>query len=99
MRKTGVGDLPSRAIAGTHVVLMAWDLGTAEREGLRGFSIKRRVGENPGPEKVLEGLKYFKSMVPNPVRGAMYPSTEHPFQTFLWSDYETAPGTKYTFTI
>jgi len=97
MRKDGVGDLPLRAVGGTHVVLMAWDLGSADRQHLLGFSIKRQAGNQP--EKVLQGLKYFKSLVPSPVMGATYPSTQHPFQTLLWADYEAEPGTTYQFTV
>src|SRR5262245_50660796 len=86
-----------RAIAGTHVVLMALDMDEATRQGLRGFAIKR--GLNGKPQDWLRGIKYFASTVPHPDPKADYPSREQPFQTFLWSDYRAEPGTTYDFTI
>jgi hypothetical protein len=91
------GDLGLRAIAGTRVVLRAWNLVEANRAGLRGFAIKRSIsGAAP---TWLKGLKYFKSVVAAPVKGAMYSSRDQPFQTFLWSDYEAQPATDYWFTV
>jgi phosphatidylserine/phosphatidylglycerophosphate/cardiolipin synthase-like enzyme len=97
MRSPGSGDFPIRAIAGTHVVLMAWDLDIKKRVGLRGFAIERQI-ESQAPT-LLKGLKYFKSLLPNPVAGATYSSRQQPFQTFLWSDYGAEPEKDYTFTV
>lgn len=89
------GPFRARAIAGTHVVLLAWNVDPDKRAGLLGFAIRRSVGS--GAAIFLKGLKYFASLVPQPVKGAMYSSEQHPFQTFLWSDYECDPQTRYTF--
>jgi phosphatidylserine/phosphatidylglycerophosphate/cardiolipin synthase-like enzyme len=86
-----------KAIAGTHVVLMAFDMDEDTREGLRGFAIKR--GLKGQPQQWLRGIKYFKELVPNPDPHADYPSREQPFQTFLWSDYRADPATEYDFTV
>jgi hypothetical protein len=91
------GPLRVKAIAGTHVVLMALDMDEAARAGLRGFAIKR--GQDGQPQDWLRGIKYFKDLVPDPQPKDDYPSREQPFQTFLWSDYGASPGTKYAFTI
>ncbi len=86
-----------RAIAGTHVVLMALDMDEATRQGLQGFAIKRGLAGQP--QEWLRGIKYFKSTVPTPVSGADYPSRDQPFQTFLWSDYRAEPQKNYDFTV
>ncbi|WP_375412917.1 phospholipase D-like domain-containing protein [uncultured Bradyrhizobium sp.] len=86
-----------RAIAGTHVVLMALDMDEDARKGLRGFAIKR--GEGGQPPQWLQGVKYFKDLVAAPDPNTKYSSREQPFQTFLWSDYEASPGRQYDFTI
>jgi hypothetical protein len=52
-----------RAIAGTHVVLMAMDMDADTRKGLRGFAIKRGVSGQP--QTFLRGIKFFEELVPN----------------------------------
>jgi phosphatidylserine/phosphatidylglycerophosphate/cardiolipin synthase-like enzyme len=91
------GPLRVKVFAGTYVVLMAMDLDAAAQPGLRGFAIKR--GSQGAAPHWLEGTKFFESLVPAPVRGAMYSSRHHPFQTFLWSDYTAKPDTTYDFTV
>ena len=86
-----------KAIAGTHVVLMALDMDEATRAGLRGFAIKR--GVKGRPQTWLRGIKYFKDLIPDPKPEDDYSSRDQPFQTFLWSDYQARPGTEYDFTI
>ena len=93
------GKLSVRAVSGTRVVLMAWDVSEEARAGLRGFAIKHQVAGSSAPGQWLTGLKYFASLVPAPVRGATYSSRQHPFQTFLWSDYTLEPDTNHKFTI
>ena len=98
MRLTkGTDQFKVKAIAGTHVVLMALDMDEATRQGLRGFAIKR--GLKGQPQDWLKGIKYFQALVPNPKAGDDYSSREQPFQSFLWSDYRASPGTEYDFTI
>jgi len=86
-----------KAMAGTHVILMAIDMADGARAGLRGFAIKR--GMDSGPQIWLKGLKYFKGTVPNPKPGDEFSTREQPIQSFLWSDYTAAPGKVYDFTI
>ena len=93
------GPFKVRVIAGTRVVLMAWDVDAAARAGLHGFGIKRGIHGSGKPAKWLEGIKYFTALVPHPVLGAEYSSEQHPFQTFLWSDYAAEAGTTYDFTL
>src|SRR5438874_1579627 len=87
----------ARAIAGTHVVLIALDVAESAREGLRGFAFKR--GQGGGPQHPLQGLKYFDGTVANPRKGDEYSTREQPIQSFLWSDYAATPNTSYDFTV
>ena len=91
------GPLSVRAIAGTKVVLMAFDVAEAQRTGLHGFAVKR--GKKGQPAQWLKGLKYFQALVPNPKQGDLYSTDQHPIQGFVWSDYIADPGTTYTFTV
>jgi phosphatidylserine/phosphatidylglycerophosphate/cardiolipin synthase-like enzyme len=93
----GNDHLRVKAIAGTHVVLMALDMDEETRAGLRGFAIKR--GQSGQPQSWLRGIKYFKDLVTAPNPQDDYSSRDQPFQTFLWSDYRASPGTDYDFTI
>ena len=95
---TTQGPLSVKAISGTRVVLMAFDLDPAELNGLHGFAIKRGVVGGAAPE-FLTGIKYFPSLVPHPVKGAKYSTRVHPLQSFLWSDYSADPDTEYTITV
>jgi phosphatidylserine/phosphatidylglycerophosphate/cardiolipin synthase-like enzyme len=98
MRVSKTNDhLRVKAIAGTHVVLMALDMDETARAGLRGFAIKR--GQSGQPQDWLRGIKYFKDLVAKPNPQDDYSSRNQPFQTFLWSDYGASPGTDYDFTI
>ncbi|MBI3703862.1 MAG: hypothetical protein HY244_08455 [Rhizobiales bacterium] len=95
--KSGNDQFRVRAIAGTHVVLMALDMDAATRQGLRGFAIKR--GLQGQAQEWLRGIKYFSATVADPKPEDDYSSREQPFQSFLWSDYRATPGTTYDFTI
>jgi hypothetical protein len=85
-----------RVIGGTHVVLIALDMDENERKDLRGFAIKR--GLKGQPQEWLKGIKYFKDLVQSHEQGDEYSSRKHPFQSFLWSDYQASPDTEYDFT-
>jgi phosphatidylserine/phosphatidylglycerophosphate/cardiolipin synthase-like enzyme len=93
------GPLRVRAISGSRVVLMAFDLDEKACQGLHGFAIKRGVKGSATPADWLKALKYFKQLVPNPQKGALYSTRQHPIQSFLWSDYEATPGTTYEITV
>jgi phosphatidylserine/phosphatidylglycerophosphate/cardiolipin synthase-like enzyme len=86
-----------KAIAGTHVVLMALDMDEEARAGLHGFAIKR--GLSGQPQEWLRGIKFFKDLVAAPDPEHDYSSRDQPFQSFLWSDYRASPGTEYDFTV
>jgi hypothetical protein len=90
--------LTVNAIAGTHVVFFGLDLAKPKRKGFRGFGFKR-FDASTGETIWLRGMKTFQETEPTPVRGEMFRSCDHPFQSFQWSDYSVAPDTNYTYTI
>ncbi|MCA0002800.1 MULTISPECIES: phospholipase D-like domain-containing protein [Mesorhizobium] len=106
MRKMGASDngkLKVHAIAGTRVVLLALDLSKADARGLRGFAFRRRV--NGGEWSWLTGLKIFEKLFPQGVKAAedgkipRFFTNEHPIQSFMWSDYQANPQTRYEFEV
>ena len=102
------GDFRAKAIAGTHTVLVALDCKQERRKGLLGFAFKRESAGDVGEAKWLRAQKVFRSIVPDPraerdpedpTQPKRYYTSEHPIQSFLWSDYTAQPDTRYKFTI
>jgi hypothetical protein len=88
--------LKARGVAGTYVVLLAFDCPKSYRQGLLGFGIQRKDEEN-GEVIWLRGLKKFD--LPNSDEGDDVTTRRHPVQKFHWGDYTTKPGRAYTYTI
>jgi phosphatidylserine/phosphatidylglycerophosphate/cardiolipin synthase-like enzyme len=97
MRKSASGFVRVRAISGTHVVYLAFDMKEADTKGLLGFAIQRT--DLIDDETIwLRGNKTFASI--RPANGAEDASShDHPFQAFQWADYSAKPGYKYKFRI
>jgi hypothetical protein len=106
--------LTVRAIAGLHVVILAWDLVTQPEkkvtkaslpeglEDLLGFTVARDELDTDGnvvESYVLRGIKRFRGKDEGLAPGALVPLDEHPVQSFLWGDYTPKPSTTYDFTI
>ena len=97
-------DLSIRAIAGNHVVALAWDLkkpqfDTAE---LLGFAVERTEFKDRTRKKVAEryflrGIKRFEDKDKGLPPGTPVPTSEHPIQSFQWGDYTAKPSTAYTY--
>jgi phosphatidylserine/phosphatidylglycerophosphate/cardiolipin synthase-like enzyme len=86
------------AIAGTHVVLLGFDLTKRARTGCLGFAIQRE--DHTEDERVwLKGMKTFESTDPGLGPGGQISSREHPFQSFQWADYSAKPDHEYTYTV
>lgn len=97
MRKKVSGFVSVRAISGTHVVFLAFDMKEADAKGLMGFAIQRTdLTEN---ETIwLRGNKTFPSIRPSTgIEDAS--SHEHPFQSFQWADYAAKPGYQYRYKV
>ncbi|WP_242216858.1 phospholipase D-like domain-containing protein [Shinella zoogloeoides] len=87
------------AIAGTDVVMFAFDATKAARKGLLGFAIHRMEEGVPDNGIWLEASKVFEAIQPKPVKGQTYPTNNHPMQSFLWGDYIADEGRRYTYSI
>ena len=86
------------AIAGTHVVLLGFDLAEAERQGCLGFAIQRE--DHTEDERYwLKGMKTFQATDPGLGPGGEVSSRNHPFQTFQWADYSAKPEHEYTYRV
>lgn len=85
-------------IAGTNVVLLAFDLSEERRATCMGFAIQRI--DYTADEKVwLRGMKTFTLTDPGLGPGGMVSTLDHPIQSFQWADYNVLPGRKYTYKV
>ncbi|MEP6691974.1 MAG: phospholipase D-like domain-containing protein [Gemmatimonadaceae bacterium] len=97
--------LDVRAIAGLHVITLAWDFATgqdAAREGLLGFAVERSELDAHGAvveRYFLRGIKRFKLKDEGVPAGTPMPTSEHPIQSFQWGDYTPTPDTTYRYRI
>lgn len=96
-KKTAQG-LSVRAISGTHVVFLAFDLSPAARKGCLGFAIKRN-DRTEEEEYWLEGMKTFESVVPRTGPGEKFSTRQHPIQGMQWADYSAKPEHEYAYTV
>ncbi len=90
--------LTALAVAGTHVVLIGWDMAAADIRARRvlGFAIQRhRLAD--GEVIWLSGMKTFATADPDPDPGVPVSSFRHPLQTFQWSDYSVSPNQTYSY--
>jgi phosphatidylserine/phosphatidylglycerophosphate/cardiolipin synthase-like enzyme len=103
------GDFKAKAIAGTHVVLIALNCLEGRRKGLKGFAFQREVvGPGSTGPKWLRSQKVFKSVEPDPknahdpndpTKPKRFYTNDFPVQSFLWGDYSASPDTTYRFRI
>ncbi|MCA6218100.1 hypothetical protein KGA65_16315 [Ideonella sp. B7] len=97
MRKSVSGFVNVRAVSGTYVVFLAFDMKEADAKGLMGFAIQRT--DLTEDETIwLRGLKTFPSIRP-PTGFDDASSREHPFQAFQWADYTAKPGNRYRYRV
>ena len=93
------GGISVHAIAGTDVVMFAFDATQAARKNLLGFAI-HRFEEGAVEEGIwLQASKVFEAIEPKPAKGGTYPTNEHPMQSFLWGDYIADEGRRYRYSI
>jgi phosphatidylserine/phosphatidylglycerophosphate/cardiolipin synthase-like enzyme len=98
MRQTGSTEgLAGRAIAGSHVVLLGWDIGLEKvKRGLLGFAIHRQ-DQTENESRWLRGMKMFPG-TPAAV-GSDASSREQPIQSFQWGDYSAKAGHRYVYSV
>lgn len=106
MRVTANSDvLKARAIAGTYVVILAWDFmpgQTEKRKGLLGFAIERT--EFDKDDVIVESywmrsIKRFRDKDKSYAPGTPVSTADHPIQSFQWGDYTARAGTRYEYKI
>jgi len=97
VRKTSAG-LTVRAIAGSHVVLLAMHLDASRCPGLLGFAI-HRSDHDEDEAYWLEGMKTFAATDPGFGPEARYSTRQHPIQGFTWSDFSAKPGHRYSYRV
>src|SRR5262245_3299814 len=97
MRKTRSGFVKVRAISGTSVVFLAFNMKKADANGLMGFAIQR-TDVTEDETTWLRGNKTFASIRPSTgIEDAS--SHQHPFQAFQWADYAALPGRRYRYRV
>lgn len=105
MRQSASGSvLRARAIAGTYVVVLAWDFIAGmeqKRDGLMGFAIQR---EELNDEDIVErywltGIKRFKDKDRGLPPGTPVSTADHPIQGFQWADYTAETSHRYRYRI
>jgi phosphatidylserine/phosphatidylglycerophosphate/cardiolipin synthase-like enzyme len=95
--------LSVRAISGSHVVTLAWDIRREQFDTtiLLGFAVERT--EFAGTEVVeryfLRGIKRFEDKDKGLPAGTPVPTSEHPVQSFQWGDYSAKPSTLYSYRV
>lgn len=110
MRQTATGHyLRIRAIAGTHVVVLAWDFvvppdvaSLVGDDALLGFAVLRKKFDAVGNLQTsyyLRGLKRFEDKDKGLPPGTLVPTSEHPVQSFLWADYTADAGVEYEYAV
>ena len=113
MRHLVVGPfLKVHAIAGLHVVVLAWDLTQPITvtdgdlpdglKGLLGFAIEREERDQQGTvleRYILRGIKRFRDKDKGLAAGTPVPLDEHPVQSFLWADYTAKPNCIYAYRV
>lgn len=97
MRNKVDGLVTVRAIAGTYVVFLAFDMKPSDAAALMGFAIQR-TDETEQETTWLRGNKTFASIRP-PTGFEDASSHEHPFQAFQWADYTAKPSHAYRYRV
>ncbi|MFH8251998.1 phospholipase D-like domain-containing protein [Microbacterium sp. B2969] len=87
-----------QAIAGTHAVLLGFDVAGLDQLDALGFAIRRKDHADD-EQYYLRGMKVFPSVVPDPAPGQNYSLRRQPVQGFQWGDYTAKPGRTYTYRV
>lgn len=96
--------LRARAIAGTYVVILAWDFVAgqdAKKVGLMGFAIQREeLKDGAVVERYwMTGIKRFKDKDRGLPPGTPVSTADHPVQSFQWADYTAETDHTYRYQI
>ncbi len=94
-RKSDSG-LSVRAFAGTHVVLLGFDITPEKRKGLLGFAI-HRTDKDADRADWLQGMLFFPNHRGD--AGEQGGTDQFPIQKFRWGDYTATPTHHYTYRV
>lgn len=86
------GGFRVQAIAGTHVVLLAFDSDEADLADVLGFGVER-IDHTAGTRFWLTNNLRF------PEARHRWGTNYNPLQTFCWGDYQCEPGHSYTYVV
>lgn len=92
------GDLHVHAIAGSHVVTLAFDWPEQRAGDLQGFAL-HRTDHSTGRGDWIEAQKRYRSTDPGTDPGTKVSTRNHPVQSFQWADYTVGPGVDYTYRV
>ncbi|MCS3726026.1 phospholipase D-like domain-containing protein [Bradyrhizobium betae] len=98
------GTLRARAVAGTYVVILAWDFAPDQENkhsGLMGFAIERtELNNGVQVEKYwMRSIKRFREKDRGLPPGTPVSTADHPIQTFQWGDYTAQSSRTYRYRI
>ena len=106
MRKKVQGPvLEARAIAGTYVVVLAWNFAAGQdhkHNGLMGFAIERTEFDKNGNEVErywMRSIKRFREKDQGLPAGTPVSTADHPIQSFQWADYTAQTDRNYRYKI
>ena len=94
--------LKARAVAGTYVVILAWDIDPNHVNGLLGFAVHREEYDAQGvlvESYWLRGIKRFKNKDKGLPPGTPVSTADHPVQSFQWGDYTARAGVRYKYRV
>lgn len=99
-KKDHAGDLKLLGIAGTHVVLLGWDLDRKKLEAASviGFAVQR-TRKSDGEVIWMSGMKTLEAVEPDPPQGVPVSTHRHPVQAFQWADYSVDVEQEYTYKV
>ncbi|MFZ5479037.1 MAG: phospholipase D-like domain-containing protein [Myxococcota bacterium] len=87
-----------RAVAGTHAILLGFDMDEADCVGLRGFAL-HRTDHAEDEAYWLEGMRTFEKTDPGLPPGTRHSTRKHPVQDFSWADYSAKAGRTYSYRV
>jgi phosphatidylserine/phosphatidylglycerophosphate/cardiolipin synthase-like enzyme len=97
-KRRSANGIDLQAIAGSHVVLLGWDMSRKVSRGVLGFAV-HRTDHTENEAYWLTGTKTFAETDPGLGAGARYSTRKHPVQGFTWSDFTAKPGYRYTYRV
>lgn len=103
--RTGIsnGKFSVHAIAGTHVITLAFDAKPSAAKTLMGFGIFRTKFNSAGTPlnqgEWMTGYKPFEKDVADPPKNVRYPTNISPWQSFVWADFAIEPNKSYQYKV